>query len=232
MPRLQERHAEPELQVVRLAVPTQAVRREQYAVKCRSGHKRPGHWIRRPGEEWRCARCSAPVPDHTPAARYRIAAAMVALAAYPACAGDTTTTELAVTDTTTTTEARNPEPLDPTALDWEGVARIAQHQAAARAARNKPRPRPTPQPHATPPAGGGDVWARLRQCENGGSYTSKDGDYYRGAYQFKQSTWESLGYTGDPADAPPAVQDEAARRLQARSGWLQWPRCARKLGLA
>jgi hypothetical protein len=77
----------------------------------------------------------------------------------------------------------------------------------------------------------GGVWAALRQCENGGSYTSAAGDKYRGAYQFSPATWAGLGYSGDPAAAEPAVQDQAARELQARSGWGQWPRCARKLGL-
>jgi len=36
-----------------------------------------------------------------------------------------------------------------------------------------------------------------------------------GAYQFSLSTWQSLGLTGWPADAPPAVQDEAALKEYA-----------------
>jgi hypothetical protein len=75
------------------------------------------------------------------------------------------------------------------------------------------------------------VWARLRACESGGNYAANTGNGYYGAYQFALGTWRSLGYGGYPHHAAPAVQDEAARRLQARSGWRQWPACARRLGL-
>jgi hypothetical protein len=77
----------------------------------------------------------------------------------------------------------------------------------------------------------GDVWARLRQCESGGRYDINTGNGYYGAYQFLLSTWNRLGYPGYPHQASPAVQDEAAQKLQARSGWGQWPACTRRLGL-
>ena len=80
------------------------------------------------------------------------------------------------------------------------------------------------------PAAGG-VWAALRQCESGGNYAEDSGNGYYGAYQFSVGTWQSLGYGGLPSSAPPAVQDAAARALQARSGWGQWPVCSQKLGL-
>jgi 3D (Asp-Asp-Asp) domain-containing protein len=92
----------------------------------------------------------------TPGARCRLAIAMTALAAYPACAADAEVV-LETTDTTTTTTVQhNPEPLDPTYLDWDGVARIHAHnQAAQRAARYRPRPAPaTPAPR---PARTGDT---------------------------------------------------------------------------
>ncbi len=79
------------------------------------------------------------------------------------------------------------------------------------------------------PAGG--VWAELRQCESGGDYATNTGNGYYGAYQFSLATWESLGYGGLPSNAPPAVQDQAAEQLQARSGWGQWPVCSVELGL-
>ena len=75
-----------------------------------------------------------------------------------------------------------------------------------------------------------EAFARLRQCESGGDY-ARAGRRYFGAYQFSPSTWRAMGYAGLPHEAPPEVQDDAARRLQARSGWRQWPGCARKLGL-
>lgn len=72
-------------------------------------------------------------------------------------------------------------------------------------------------------------WAKLRFCENGGRYTSKPGDQYRGAYQFDRSTWSSVGGSGDPADAPAAEQDARARILYADRGWHPWPVCGRWL---
>ena len=76
----------------------------------------------------------------------------------------------------------------------------------------------------------GDVWARLRQCESGGRYATNTGNGFFGAYQFHPRTWRTLGYPGLPHQAPPEVQDEAARKLQARSGWGQWPVCSRRIG--
>jgi muramidase (phage lysozyme) len=75
------------------------------------------------------------------------------------------------------------------------------------------------------------VWARLRHCESGGRYDINTGNGYFGAYQFLVSTWNRLGYPGYPHEASPAMQDEAAQKLQARSGWGQWPACSRRLGL-
>jgi hypothetical protein len=77
----------------------------------------------------------------------------------------------------------------------------------------------------------GDVWARLRQCESGGRYNISSGNGFYGAYQFHPRTWRGLGFPGLPHQAPPEMQDEAARKLQARSGWGQWPACSRRLGL-
>lgn len=78
----------------------------------------------------------------------------------------------------------------------------------------------------------GDVWAALARCESGGNprAVSSTGKY-RGAFQFSIATWQSLGYAGDPIDYSYEVQLEAAKKLQARSGWGQWPSCARQLGL-
>jgi len=76
----------------------------------------------------------------------------------------------------------------------------------------------------------GDVWARLRQCESGGRYTVNTGNGFYGAYQFHPRTWRNLGYPGLPHQAAPEMQDEAARKLQARSGWGQWPVCSRRIG--
>lgn len=93
---------------------------------------------------------------------------------------------------------------------------------------------PAPKPAASPApvtAPSGDVWLRLRECESSDNYADNTGNGYYGAYQFSESTWQGLGLGGLPSDAPPTVQDAAAQRLQARSGWGQWPVCSRELGL-
>jgi len=77
----------------------------------------------------------------------------------------------------------------------------------------------------------GGVWAALRQCESGGNYSTNTGNGYGGAYQFSQQTWSAIGMSGSPSSASPAQQDAAAQRLQAQSGWGQWPACSAKLGL-
>ena len=86
----------------------------------------------------------------------------------------------------------------------------------------------------TPPTSGGDlggVWLQLRICESGNNYSENSGNGYYGAYQFALSTWVAIGYSGLPSDAPPAVQDQAAEKLQAMAGWGQWPACSAELGL-
>jgi hypothetical protein len=91
------------------------------------------------------------------------------------------------------------------------------------------RPKP---PVVNLSATAGGVWAALRQCESGGNYQENTGNGFYGAYQFTASTWTGLGYPGRPDQEPPAMQDQGAQKLQARSGWGQWPACSRKLGLS
>jgi hypothetical protein len=116
--------------------------------------------------------------------------------------------------------------------------RVAYHrkQRATRSgtrARIAPAPRPaTPKPVTAAANAGGDelIWQRLRNCEAGGRYNANSGNGYYGAYQFSAGTWRSLGFSGLPHQAPPEIQDQAARKLQARSGWGQWPACSRRIG--
>lgn len=86
-------------------------------------------------------------------------------------------------------------------------------------------------------SGGDPGLAALRRCESGGDYgaVSSSGTY-RGAYQFSQSTWNSVAASTashlvgvDPASAAPADQDAMARALKARSGSSPWPVCGRHL---
>ena len=68
-------------------------------------------------------------------------------------------------------------------------------------------------------------WAALRDCESSNNYLVNTGNGYYGAYQFDQSTWESVGGTGRPHWAEPVVQDARARLLYARRDWFPWPNC-------
>jgi hypothetical protein len=63
----------------------------------------------------------------------------------------------------------------------------------------------------------------IKQCESHGDYgaVSSSGQY-RGAYQFQQSTWESVGGSGDPAAAPPEEQDARAQILYDQRGAAPW----------
>lgn len=83
---------------------------------------------------------------------------------------------------------------------------------------------------------GGDfaaALAKLRSCE--GKYTSVNPIGYYGAYQFNINTWRGAAPAGyadvRPDQAPPEVQDQAARNLYVRRGWQPWPACSQKLGL-
>jgi hypothetical protein len=79
---------------------------------------------------------------------------------------------------------------------------------------------------------GSDVWSALAKCESGGDPNAVSSNrLYWGAFQFAIGTWHGIGMSGVPTDYDYGTQLAAAKRLQARSGWGQWPRCSRKLGL-
>ena len=78
---------------------------------------------------------------------------------------------------------------------------------------------------------GDDVWAKLAKCESGGNPATNTGNGFYGMYQFTLETWQALGGTGYPHEADAATQTAMAKKLQAQSGWGQWPGCADKLGL-
>lgn len=88
---------------------------------------------------------------------------------------------------------------------------------------------------AQPPAGvastvqraSGAPLSSIRACESGGNYATNTGNGFYGAYQFTQSTWSSVGGTGNPAAASPAEQDRRAAMLYAREGAAPWPVCGR-----
>lgn len=99
----------------------------------------------------------------------------------------------------------------------------------ARASRAKPS---APKAQAAVRPLQGDPFDAIAQCESGGrpDAVSRNGRYH-GAFQFSLGTWRSLGAPGVPTDHDYATQKSWAIKLQARSGWGQWPHCSAKLGL-
>lgn len=111
----------------------------------------------------------------------------------------------------------------------EAQARAAREREAAADAARRAKARADRSRRYTAGAGecSSSCVAHLQQigaCESNG-YADKRNPTYRGRYQFSRATWASVGGSGDPADAPPAEQDERARALYARDGAGQWPRC-------
>jgi hypothetical protein len=75
---------------------------------------------------------------------------------------------------------------------------------------------------------GSATLADIAQCESGGDPTAVSSDgQYRGKYQFTRATWQAMGGSGDPADAPEAEQDQRAAALLAAQGTSPWPVCGR-----
>jgi septal ring factor EnvC (AmiA/AmiB activator) len=110
-----------------------------------------------------------------------------------------------------------PAPLRATSVT--GVAPTGQSPtAAAPTAAPAAAPAGAPAPAKGSTGSASDPFACIRQLESGNNYRSPGG----GAYQFQDATWQSLGYSGSAQDHPPAVQDQAARELQARDGWGPW----------
>jgi hypothetical protein len=63
-------------------------------------------------------------------------------------------------------------------------------------------------------------------CESGGDPTAVSADgMYHGKYQFSVATWQAMGGTGLPSQAPEAEQDMRAAMLYEQSGPGQWPVC-------
>ncbi|MGZ4618038.1 MAG: transglycosylase family protein [Frankiaceae bacterium] len=83
---------------------------------------------------------------------------------------------------------------------------------------------------APPAAAASDPWAQVRQCESGGNYSINTGSGFYGAYQMTADAWRSVGFSGLPSNASPAMQDEAARRLYAHYGTTPWPECGKRYG--
>jgi Transglycosylase-like domain len=93
------------------------------------------------------------------------------------------------------------------------VLRERNHRLRTRAARNAPAASP--------------MLEAIAACESGGNPSTDTGNGFYGKYQFTQQTWQSVGGSGNPAQASEAEQDRRAARLYAQSGASPWPVCGR-----
>jgi hypothetical protein len=98
-------------------------------------------------------------------------------------------------------------------------ARAAKRRAEERVAEK--RERKAAQAVAVPPH-----LEAIAQCESGGDPTAVSADgMYHGKYQFSVATWQAMGGSGLPSQAPEAEQDMRAAMLYSQSGPSQWPVC-------
>lgn len=171
------------------------------------------------------ASCSSPAPAVRggPAVPTSVPTSVPTTTSTSSSSSSTSTT----TSTTSTTTTAPPVPPTP-----EGASDIGAPAPSGPTV--DPDDMPSPQSRSTgrgaePPAG--DVWSALADCESGGDPTTNTGNGYYGAFQFSLATWRSVGESGLPSAHSYGHQRAAAQRLQARSGWGQWPACSRKLGL-
>jgi transglycosylase-like protein len=77
----------------------------------------------------------------------------------------------------------------------------------------------------TASVGAGPVLQSIAQCESGGNPSTDTGNGFYGKYQFTLSTWQSVGGSGNPAQASEAEQDYRAAKLYAQAGPAPWPVC-------
>ncbi|MFF8728196.1 ubiquitin-like domain-containing protein [Streptomyces sp. NPDC015171] len=73
-------------------------------------------------------------------------------------------------------------------------------------------------------------WHGLAACESGGRANATDSSgTYGGLYQFDTRTWQSLGGSGRPQDAPAEEQTYRAKKLYMKRGASPWPHCGARL---
>jgi hypothetical protein len=84
-----------------------------------------------------------------------------------------------------------------------------------------------PEPAAPAAAAVAPHLQAIAACESGGNPATDTGNGFYGKYQFTQSTWASVGGSGNPAAATEAEQDQRAAMLYAREGASPWPVCGR-----
>lgn len=83
---------------------------------------------------------------------------------------------------------------------------------------------------AAGPAQASPDWDAIAQCESGGRWNTDTGNGYRGGLQFKQSTWEANGGSGNPANASREEQIRVAENVLRSQGIGAWPNCGKGKG--
>src|SRR5262245_55386627 len=73
-------------------------------------------------------------------------------------------------------------------------------------------------------------WDAIAACESGGNWGASTGNGYYGGLQFKQSTWEANGGSGNPANASREEQIRVANNVMQSQGIGAWPVCGKKGG--
>ena len=108
--------------------------------------------------------------------------------------------------------------------DWEAAHRLPPPPAPPPPApppSAAPAPAPAPAPVITDATSTTTPdWACIRVHESGDRFNSPTAP--GGAYGFLEGTWLSLGYSGWPYEASPAVQSQAALFLYNELGWQPW----------
>lgn len=87
--------------------------------------------------------------------------------------------------------------------------------------------KPYQAPANTRTVNAGGTLEAIAKCESGGNPSTNTGNGFYGKYQFTQSTWQSVGGSGNPAAASEAEQNKRAAMLYAREGAGPWPVCGR-----
>ena len=73
-------------------------------------------------------------------------------------------------------------------------------------------------------------WDAIAECESGGNWSIDTGNGYSGGLQFKQSTWEANGGSGNPANASREEQIRVAENVLDSQGIGAWPVCGARAG--
>jgi len=70
------------------------------------------------------------------------------------------------------------------------------------------------------------MWDNVAECEAHGNWHLDTGNGFYGGLQFDQTTWESAGGAGNPAQASREEQILRAEVTLANQGWGAWPNCS------